>query len=944
MKKLRILLLSTAMTVSLSAQISFTNKTRLLTPVEHYSGVAIAITDMNGDGLNDIVRLSQGTGLNIQFQTEPGKSFSTSIITPVDNAWGMCAADVNNDGLGDVLAGGFYDGVKIVKSNSNGTFSTQNITLPQTFVQGVNFADINNDGWLDAFVCHDDSTSRIFGNNGNGTFTYQPTWIDMTGSYSGNYGSVWSDVNNDGYLDLYVAHCREGMNNTFDPPRINELFLNNGDYTYKRDLANESGLRIGAQSWTADFGDIDNDGDFDCFITNHDVNSQLLENDGAGHFTDITLAAGFVSEIQGLPIQGVFRDFDNDGFTDIIVAGEKHYIFHNNGDKTFSAIANPFDAKEIESFAIGDLNDDGFQDVYAGYAYIYNQISCTNADVLWINNGNDNHFYGLNLHGQQSNLNGVGAKIRLYSSLGIQTREVRSGESYGISNSLQIHFGLGQVTQIDSVVVNWPSGVRDVIYHPEMDQYATLHEGGCIISPTSMIPDGPTVFCTGQSVGLSISDTFSNYHWSTGNTTANITATTQGLYYVTVTNTEGCTVVAGPINVVVDPVQIPLIHALSDSIFCEGDEVVLVSSEAASYLWNTGETTQSIAVSQSGNFTVSVQGLCSPFNAAPYHVQMLGSVLPTAIPDTVEMGESATLIATGDQIAWYSSLNTPAILSLNDTLLTPPLDTTTTYWVTNTLTYNIPKEFVGMVNHEGGVSSENGYNGGLIFDCFKAFILEKTKVYASVAGNRKIELLNSNGDVLQSKIVNIPTGTSIITLNFDVPVGTDLSLTTNKAFNQTNVGSAGPKLRRSNDGCSFPYEIPTVVKIKISSADCEHYYYFYNWQVGFHDYECESDRVPVTAVVKEPSSTAPLPAWAAGLSIFPNPTEGTVHLDIQDFAGGDLSAAVKNAQGQTLQVRTFNAPAGNASFSTDLGLLPAGIYWLELAGKDGVAQRKVVIH
>lgn len=136
----------------------------------------------------------------------------------------------------------------------------------------------------------------------------------------GSYGSVWSDVDNDGDLDLYIARCKHGVDDPGDGRRINQLFWNNGNGTYTQDLTNVSGLRIGAQSWTADFGDIDNDGDFDCLVTNHDVSSQLLENDGAGHFTDISASSDVLNTITGLTAQGIFRDFDNDGFVDILVA------------------------------------------------------------------------------------------------------------------------------------------------------------------------------------------------------------------------------------------------------------------------------------------------------------------------------------------------------------------------------------------------------------------------------------------------------------------------------------------------------------------------------------------------------------------------------------------------------------------------------------------------
>ena len=131
-----------------SAQISFTNQSSLLTPAQHFSGVAIAACDMNEDGLDDIVRLNDGTNLNIQFQTAAQSAFLPSIVKPIpgDDTWGMCTADVNNDGLGDILSGGSYNGVKITLSTPSGDFTIQNFGTPSTFVQGVNLADINTMG------------------------------------------------------------------------------------------------------------------------------------------------------------------------------------------------------------------------------------------------------------------------------------------------------------------------------------------------------------------------------------------------------------------------------------------------------------------------------------------------------------------------------------------------------------------------------------------------------------------------------------------------------------------------------------------------------------------------------------------------------------------------------------------------------------------------------
>jgi hypothetical protein len=903
---------------------------------------------MNGDGVDDIVRMNKGEKLNIQYQTLPGQPFiaSATLAVPGGLSWGMCTADFNNDGLGDELTGGRENGIKFIKSNPNGTFSTQNITNPITFVQGVNFADINKDGWLDAFVCHDDGISKIFRNNGSGSFSIQSGWINLAtvpaSDNSGNYGSVWSDINNDGHLDLYIAKCRQNVTDPTNPVRINQLFINNGDNTFKQDITNEYGLRIGAQSWTADFGDIDNDGDFDCFITNHDVSSQLLENDGTGHFTDISASSGgFIDDILGLPIQGVFKDFDNDGFVDILVSGSYQYLFHNNGDKTFTEIPNPFDQHQMESYAIGDLNADGFPDIYGGYAELFNDPSNI-PDALWINNGNSNHFYGLNLRGQQSNRSAVGAKVRLYSALGTQTREVRSGESYGISNSFQIHFGLGQETQVDSVVINWPSGIRDVIYQPGIDEYNTVYEGGCIIPSVEIMASGPTGICPGETISMFTDQPYVQYQWSTGAMSSTITIGTTGNYQVTVTDANGCTAISNPITITVDPVTIPLISVLGDSILCEGGKVTLQSSPSTDYLWSTGATTQSIEVDQPGPYTVSAMGLCSFFSSTPLNITVLDAPEPQVEPDTIMIGETAQLSATGLQVAWYDSPTNQTPLAEGNLFTSPALTQNTTYWTSNTTSYGLPNDFVGMEYHQGSVNSDINYEGGLFFDCLQPFTLEKVKVYTALAGERKIVLQSITGNVLQSKTVFIPIDTSVVELDFDVPPGIDLLLTTDATVNMTNLGSAGPQLRRSSANISFPYEIPDVVRITTSTIGDNRYYYFYNWEIGFANRECTSDRVPVTVVVEDENSATFLPSWTEKIRIYPNPGNGQINIALEGYSSGSLMATFRNAQGQVIQTREFQASAGNALFKADLSAFPQGIYWLELTHEKGSIQRKMI--
>ncbi len=932
-----------------SAQTFFTNQTQLLSPAKHYSGVAIAILDMNGDGRDDIARMDQGYIVNVEHQNAPNQPFDHLAVGAVpggESEWGMCAADVDNNGMGDILAGGYYDGVKILRANANGTaFTTDLYNAPTTFVQGVNFADINNDGWLDAFVCHDDAQARIYGNNGDGTFTYQPTWMNLAtvpaSDNSGNYGTVWSDVDNDGDLDLYIAKCRQGVNNPTDPRRINQLFLNNGDGTYVQDTNNLAGLRIGAQSWTADFGDIDNDGDFDCFITNHDVSSQLLENDGAGHFTDITAASNLLNNVTGLPIQGSFRDFDNDGYVDILVAGSEQHLFHNNGDHTFTEVTGIFDAHQMESFAIGDLNHDGFQDIYAGYAAIYTDPTDV-PDALWMNRRNNNHFFGLTLEGVQSNRSAVGARITLYSALGIQIREVRSGESYGINNSLQIHFGMGQLTHIDSVTVRWPSGHIDKVYQPAVDQYATMKEGGCFMPNVEINAIGSTVFCTGQSITVTAPAGYT-YLWNTGDTTQSISVDTASTYRVTVTSIEGCTAVSNALVTKTNPDQTPTVIANGPTRFCEGAAVILTAPLSSSYLWSDGETTRSITVANSAGYTVTTQGLCALFTSDTVQVQVLPAPAPTAVGDTVALHTSAILTASGDQPLWYAAPNAATPLYEGSPFVTDTLNATTTYWVGATTVYDQPNQHTGITDHSGSAFGGTQYNGQIIFDCYKPCRLAHVKVYSTKVAARRIVLLDSNGVLQDSITVNIPNGTTQIELNFDLPVGNDLVLTTDEAVNMANLNTTGPQLQRSDANVNYPYLLSDVLKITNSNLGTDRYYYFYDWDIDFYGLECASERVPVVAKVDSSIIKTQAPVWAAGLHLSPNPTTGLLRAQLNDFAGGNITVSIRNAQGAILQTQRLSAAPGIFQWQGNLSDYPAGVYWLEFSSEQGVAYRKVVL-
>lgn len=486
MKHHLLLLITLSCLFPLQSQVRFTDASDQLFFQEITSGVAIGVADMNGDSLDDIIRLDDTRRLRIDYQQADAVQFAgKSHNTLFGTQWSLCIGDANNDGYNDIFTGGIYNGLKVLLATDQGTsYLSQVYSNPEIFLQASNFVDINQDGMLDIFACHDDGLSVVLRNQGNGQYAFDTTLIQAVSTVpsdnSGNYGSVWTDFDNDLDLDLYISKCREGVGEPEDGRRLNLLFRNEGDGTWS-EITDSVGLQPRAQSWAADFADIDNDGDLDCFIINHDKPSQLFLNNGNHEFIDISQDINLNPLISpSFPgIQCKFADFDNNGFVDLFITstGSQHVLLLNEGNLDFTAISDSLAApKRIQSAAIGDLNNDGFLDIVAGFANGFNQPSATH-DRLYLNEGNDNRYLKVLLQGTASNRNAVGARLNCYGPWGIQVREVRSGEGYGVMHSFTQHFGLGSAEQIDSVVIYWPSGIIDKIENPSINDLLMVEEG-----------------------------------------------------------------------------------------------------------------------------------------------------------------------------------------------------------------------------------------------------------------------------------------------------------------------------------------------------------------------------------------------------------------------------------------------------------------------------------
>lgn len=958
--------------LGLHSQITFTNSNSNLhsdsgvsgSNSGNRSGNAVCVIDVNNDGLDDIVKLDNNRYLRIEYQ-QPGGSFTYQYIgdCSFSNAWGMSMADVDHNGYKDLLYNGGSQAY-LFKLNATGTgfMAGSPIALPNgaIFCQNGNFMDVNNDGWEDIFMCNDVNESRIWVNDGTGNFPSEAGngVIDFNihpgtsapNDESGNYGSVWTDFDNDGDVDFYIIHCRQGYSSG-DVRRDNVLFKNNGNGTYTEDAATFN-LKSNDQDWTGSFGDIDNDGDFDLFLSKHNTTSAYYINDGSGHFS---AAVGTIA-FGNMPMQSQFEDFDNDGFVDLIISGDNdHRLYRNNGNNTFTNVTPSgwtVSSTNILSFATGDLNHDGKIDVYASYGGTYNSPSSVD-DVYWMNStSNSNHFLTLVLNGTTSTVGGLGARAYIYGSWGVQTREVRASESYGTSNSFQLHFGLGAANTVDSVIVNWPSGQKSKLVCPvQADQFVNITEGGgtCTLSCTgiSITPAGSTTICPGDSVMLSAPTGGGyTYLWSNGATTSSIYAGNAGGYSVVVSTGPSCSATSPTIDITINPDETPTISANGNTAFCPGGSVDITSSSASSYTWNNGASTQTITATQTGYYAVTVPGVCQNWTSDSIYVSLYTVTPPTSSDVYLTTPGATTLTASGNSISWYDMATGGTLLGTGSTYNTPVINVNTTFYAEDTYSFGGSNGYVGSIDTAAATYSTNTLNGYLIFDVTDDCILHTVEVGTNTAGSRTIELRDNVGTVLNSTTVNIPAGISTITLDFTIAPGTNYQLGTNTADNNTNFGYNSPSLIRNSSGAGYPYDYAGVLSITSghtgTTPTTSAYYYFYNWYVEqTPDATCQSSRTPVTVYITDGSSVEEVNA--IHLNVYPNPTTSYVNIMFTTTESSDVVVTITDLLGKT--VKNMNLGTVNGSFNQQISLegVAAGVYNVKLTVGEESFNTSVIV-
>ncbi|QMU63977.1 MAG: hypothetical protein GKR88_06480 [Flavobacteriaceae bacterium] len=247
---------------------------------------------------------------------------------------------------------------------------------------GVATGDVNNDGLPDLYFASNTNENKLYLNKGNLTFEDISQQANIQSDASWNTGVTMVDINNDGYLDIYLC----SVSGLLDFKGHNELFINNGDGTFT-EKAKEYGLDFKGYSTQAYFFDYDKDNDLDVYIVNHAVHTivshgpahqrnkrapmvgdVLIQNNG-GTFTDVSQKAGIFGGVNGYGLSAAIADYNNDGWDDIYVCNDFHeddYYYINNQDGTFAeSLSGAFST--ISRFSMGsdvaDINGDSYQDL-----------------------------------------------------------------------------------------------------------------------------------------------------------------------------------------------------------------------------------------------------------------------------------------------------------------------------------------------------------------------------------------------------------------------------------------------------------------------------------------------------------------------------------------------------------------------------------------------------
>jgi len=472
-----------------------------------YLGEGISMADFNGDGVDDL-SIAHHLG-DLQFYTGNGEGFvpfELQIPSYAYEAKCILWADIDNDGDQDLFITYRLAANRLYINEGNLEFTdvSEYCGIDQTNRRsyGACFGDYNNDGLLDLFIANyvsgmDPPFNELYVNLGGGYFE-EVTFDGPFGEpLQQNFQGHWVDFDEDGLLDLHLIRDRICFENRYYKQSSNGQFTNE---------AVPMGLDYSINAMCSSATDFDHDNDQDLYMSaGMWEGNYFVVNDGTGNFDPYEATTGDSVQVHLTSWAANWFDADNDGWEDLhVCTGFSTYtswpavlqnysyvpdnFFWNEGGVFEEDTTGQFDVASLSFSAVtGDFNQDGFPDLINNVVGEYAQVLQAVPNV--------NRWIKIMLEGTVSNRDGIGAKIRVYRNGLLGYHMTHCGENYLGQNSRWEHFGIGMATGIDSVVVDWPSGIVDRYYTLEPNQSLLFVEGETVpyVDPCST---GPCPGCT----------------------------------------------------------------------------------------------------------------------------------------------------------------------------------------------------------------------------------------------------------------------------------------------------------------------------------------------------------------------------------------------------------------------------------------------------------------
>lgn len=582
-------------------------------PLNINFGSGVSFYDFNQDGRDDLSFAM--TDDHLVFYQNNGNGFTQVLVDELymnGETKHVLWVDYDNDGDLDIAIAINFG--RYLMYRNNGDFTFTNVSQEIGFANvverhyGLSFCDYDNDGDLDMYSCvyaldpgnnEYNANNHLYRNNGDGTFTDVSLEAGVADGVKLSFQSVWFDYDEDGWIDLFVIN---------DRLFANSLYRNNGDGTFTNTTNFALVGFAGQDPMTASVADFENDGDLDVYFTNTGVSGKkpkLLVNNSDGTFSE--QGEAWAVQLEHWSWGAVWFDFNNNGLQDLyvctgdpstIAAQQPNYFFRNNGD-IFEEANDVFPAvTALRSFSVarGDVNNDGYYDLAVSNRF-------PNNAYLWENNGGENNYIKITLEGTVSNRQAIGSWIRVYAGGQTYTQWTLCGENYLGQNSQHHIFGLGNLSQVDSVSVHYNLGHTDWYYNLPVNANYYFVEGETYTA--SIVADGPLIQCDGSTIVLDAGE-HANYLWSTGDTTQYLEVTASGGYAVTLTNPFGITTMA---SIEVDFTPIPQVNADVTFVSCNGlgDGSIELSNvsgvDVDEVIWSNGQSGVSVFGLTAGWYT-----------------------------------------------------------------------------------------------------------------------------------------------------------------------------------------------------------------------------------------------------------------------------------------------------------------------------------------------------